>query len=102
MGQSNQDILGAANLAKLELTAAKTDEYAGQLTAVLRYVEELQSVMEAEQVKDENIGQITGLTNQLAADEIKNCEVPQDKLLANAPVQERGYVKVKSIFGRAT
>jgi len=102
MDQATCDILEAANLAKLELTDAQIKEYAGQLAKVLAYVKELQSITEVAQVRDEEIGQITGLTNQLASDEVKGCGISREKLLVNAPLVEDGYIKVKSIFGRAT
>ena len=48
------------------------------------------------------MGQVTGLTNQLAEDEIKDCSLSRDELLKNAPMTERGYIKVKSVLGRET
>lgn len=99
MSLNEKELQGVANLAKLELSNAESPQYSDQLAAVLGYVAELQKI-DVSQV--EAVGQITGLTNQLAKDEIKGCEIPRDKLLANAPAQEKGYIKVKSIFGRAT
>lgn len=99
MDFQESEIKLVANLAKLEFSPEETRRYTDQLTAVLGYVAELQQV-DVSQV--ETVGQITGLTNQLAEDVIKECEIPRDKLLANAPAQEKGYVKVKSVFGRAT
>ena len=99
MSLDEKEVQWVANLAKLELTNAESVQYADQLSAILGYVAELQSV-DISQV--EAVGQITGLTNQLAEDEIKESAIPQEQLLANAPAQENGYIKVKSIFGRAT
>ena len=99
MSLDKKEVQGVANLAKLELTEAESAQYADQLSEILGYVAELQSI-DISQV--EAVGQITGLTNQLAEDEIKESAIPQAKLLANAPATERGYIKVKSIFGRAT
>jgi len=99
MSLNQKEIQGVANLAKLELDQNEEAQYTDQLLAVLQYVAELQKV-DISQV--EAVGQITGLTNQLAKDEIKGCEIPRDELLANVPAQEKGYIKVKSIFGRAT
>jgi len=99
MSLDKKEVQGVANLAKLELTDAESAQYADQLSEILGYVAELQSV-DISQV--EAVGQITGLTDQLAKDEIKESAIPQAKLLANAPATERGYIKVKSIFGRAT
>jgi len=99
MGLNQKEIQGVANLAKLELTDAEEKQYTGQLAAILDYVAELQKV---DVSKVEPVGQITGLENQLAPDEVKGCNIPRQQLLVNAPATERGYIKVKSIFGRAT
>ena len=99
MGWEKEQIKWVAGLAKLGLSPAEETNYAGQLAAILGYVAELQQI---DITTVEDVGQITGLTNQLAKDGIKNCEIPREQLLANAPAQEKGYVKVKSIFGRAT
>ncbi|MFA5967041.1 MAG: Asp-tRNA(Asn)/Glu-tRNA(Gln) amidotransferase subunit GatC [Patescibacteria group bacterium] len=99
MSLDEKEVQWVANLAKLELTDAESVQYADQLSAILGYVAELQSV-DISQV--EAVGQITGLTNQLAQDEVREGSIPREKLLVNAPAQEKGYIKVKSIFGRAT
>ena len=99
MSLDKKEVQGVANLAKLELTETESKQYTDQLSAILGYVAELQSI-NISQV--EAVGQITGLTNQLAKDEIKESTISQEKLLANAPAQAKGYIKVKSIFGRAT
>jgi len=99
MSWDKKELQWVADLAKLELDPKEVKEYADQLSAILGYVAELQQV-DISQV--EPVGQITGLENQLALDEIKDCSIPRDRLLANAPATERGYIKVKSIFGRAT
>ncbi|OGB75288.1 hypothetical protein A2810_00355 [candidate division Kazan bacterium RIFCSPHIGHO2_01_FULL_49_10] len=88
-----------ALLARIELTEAEKQHYADQLSAILGYVDELKKL----NIKDvADVGQITGLTNQLAKDEIKGCELSRDELLKNAPMTERGYIKVKSVLGRET
>ena len=99
MDFQESEIKWMANLIKLELSKKEEQQYTDQLSAILGYVAELQQV---DVSKVEAVGQITGLTNQLAQDEVKNCAIPREKLLANAPAQEKGYIKVKSIFGRAT
>ena len=88
-----------ALLARIELTEAEKQHYADQLSAILGYVDELKKL----NIKDvADVGQLTGLTNQLAKDEIKGCELSRDELLKNAPMTERGYIKVKSVLGRET
>jgi len=88
-----------ARLARIELSETEKQRYADQLSAILDYVEELKQL----DIKDvPDVGQITGLTNQLAADEIRGCELSRDELLKNAPATEKGYIKVKSVLGRET
>jgi aspartyl-tRNA(Asn)/glutamyl-tRNA(Gln) amidotransferase subunit C len=99
MSFNQKEIQGVANLAKLELTNTESTKYTNQLSAILGYIVELQ-VADISQTKD--VGQITGLTNQLAPDVIRGCNISREKLLANAPAEKHGYIKVKSIFGRAT
>ena len=88
-----------ALLARIELTEAEKQHYADQLSAILGYVDELKK-LDIKNVAD--VGQITGLTNQLAEDEIKDCSLSRDELLKNAPMTEKGYIKVKSVLGRET
>lgn len=99
MGLEKEQIKWVAGLAKLGLSPTEESNYADQLSVILGYVAELQQI-DITSVKD--VGQITGLTNQLVRDEIKNCEISRDQLLVNAPATDKGYIKVKSIFGRAT
>ena len=88
-----------ARLARIELSEPEKDKYAEQLSAILGYVDELKKL----DIKDvPDVGQITGLTNQLAEDEIKGCELSREELLKNAPMTENGYIKVKSVLGRET
>lgn len=86
-----------ALLARIELSEPEKQKYAEQLSTILDYVEELRQ-LEIKDVPD--VGQITGLTNQLAEDEIKGCELSRDELLKNVPMTERRYIKVKSVFKR--
>jgi len=88
-----------ALLARIELTEAEKQHYGDQLSAILGYVDELKK-LDIKNVPD--VGQITGLTNQLAKDEIKGCELSREELFKNAPMTEKGYIKVKSVLGRET
>ncbi len=88
-----------ALLARIELTEAEKQKYAERLSAILGYVDELKKL----NIKDvADVGQITGLTNQLAKDEIKNCELSREELLKNAPETFQGYIKVKRVFKRVS
>jgi len=88
-----------AKLARLDLSDQEKDLYAKQLSDILGYVNELQK-LDISDVSD--IGQITGLENQLAKDEIVDCGISKEDLFKNAPAQQDGYIKVKSVLGRET
>ncbi|MBN2585463.1 Asp-tRNA(Asn)/Glu-tRNA(Gln) amidotransferase subunit GatC [Patescibacteria group bacterium] len=88
-----------AMLARIGLTEAEKQHYSDQLSAILEYVDELKKV----DIKDvPDVGQITGLENQSAKDTVKGCELSREELFKNAPMTERGYIKVKSVLGRET
>lgn len=88
-----------AKLARIELTQEEKDLYSKQLSDILGYINELQK-LDISNVAD--VGQITGLENQLAKDKIVNCGVSQADLFKNAPDVKDGYIKVKSVLGRET
>jgi len=96
---SKTEVKHIANLAKIELTEAEIAKYGAELSAILDYIDELKKLDIA---GVEEIGQITGLTNQLAEDKIEGCAISQKELLANAPAIENGQIKVKSVLGRET
>lgn len=99
MGLPQSEVEHIARLARIELTNAEKSKYAEQLSAILDYVGELKK-LDITDVAD--VGQITGLVNQLAKDKIAACGISRDELLKNAPATEKGYVKVKSVLGRET
>lgn len=99
MELQKEEVKHIADLARIELTAAEITQYTKELSAILAYVDELKK-LDVSAV--EEIGQITGLTNQLAEDKIENCAISQKELLANAPAVENGQIKVKSVLGRET
>ncbi len=88
-----------AKLARIELTQEEKDLYSKQLSDILGYVNELQK-LDISNVAD--VGQITGLENQLAKDKIIECGISQADLFKNAPDTKDGYIKVKSVLGRET
>lgn len=94
-----EDIEHIAKLARLDLSDKEIDTYSKQLSDVLGYINKLQEV-DISKVAD--VGQITGLENQLAKDELKDCGLSQKELFKNAPIIEKEYIKVKSVLGRET
>jgi aspartyl-tRNA(Asn)/glutamyl-tRNA(Gln) amidotransferase subunit C len=96
MGQLlRDDILKLAQLSRLALTDEETDEFASEISEILKYVEQLQEV-EIEGIVPTN--QVTGLTNVMRDDEeIDYGYNPQD-LLKNVPTVEDNQLKVKRMI----
>jgi len=99
MKMRKEDIEHIAKLARIDLSDKEIDLYGKQLSDVLGYINQLQKI-DISKVAD--VGQITGLENQLAKDNLSNCEFSQEELFKNAPIIEKGYIKVKSVLGRET
>lgn len=93
---TREDILKLAQLSRLGLTNAEVDEFAGELNAILGYVEQLSDV----DVKGlEPTSQVTGLTNVTRADTVKNYGYKPSDLLENVPNKEKDLIKVKRMIG---
>lgn len=90
-------MLDVAHLARIELDLAEEKKFADQLSAVLANFELLNKIDTA---GVEPTAQVTGLTNVLRDDEIKNPsgEKSRDELLANAAEVENGSIKVPGVF----
>lgn len=91
---SKEDVLHIAHLSKLKLTDAETEKFAGQLSSVLEYVEQLKEV-DTEGV--EMVSQVTGLKDVFVSDEISNTVAPES-LLENSPEKEGRSIKVPAVF----
>lgn len=93
---SRDDVLKLARLARLDLTDDEVEEYSRELTEILHYVEQLQSVDVA------GLGstnQVTGLTNVMRKDEVKNYGYDPQDLLKNVPEKEADQIKVRRMIG---
>lgn len=93
---SRDDILKLAVLARLDLTDEEVEEFASELTQILHYVEQLQSVDVAGL---EPTNQVTGLVNVTRPDEVKDYGYAPRDLLKNVPETEGDQIKVKRMIG---
>jgi aspartyl-tRNA(Asn)/glutamyl-tRNA(Gln) amidotransferase subunit C len=93
---TRDDVLKLARLARLELSEAEIEEFRGELSEILQYVEQLQSV-DVEGLQPTN--QVTGLTNVMREDEIKDYGYPTAELLKNVPQTQDEQIKVKRMLG---
>ncbi len=83
-----------AALARLRLTDEEKEKYSEQLSAILDYMEKLQTVDTAEV---EQTSQVTGLINVMREDEIIESGISEE-LLACAPEHGLGFVKIPKVF----
>ncbi|MEI8061624.1 MAG: Asp-tRNA(Asn)/Glu-tRNA(Gln) amidotransferase subunit GatC [Candidatus Berkelbacteria bacterium] len=92
-------VLNVAQLARIELSNAEEEKFAGQLSAVLENFELLNKV---NTTGVEPTAQVTGLTNVFRIDEITNPsgKESRDELLDNVPEVENGSIKVPGVFNQ--
>jgi aspartyl-tRNA(Asn)/glutamyl-tRNA(Gln) amidotransferase subunit C len=93
---TREDVLKLARLARLDLTDEEVEKYRTELSDILQYVEQLQSV----DVKGvEPTRQVTGLTNVTRADKTRDYGYKPEDLLKNVPAVKDGQIKVKRTLG---
>jgi aspartyl-tRNA(Asn)/glutamyl-tRNA(Gln) amidotransferase subunit C len=94
MSLTHAQVQHIANLARLELTGEELDRYRQQLSSILDYFEQLQTL------DTENIPPTTGVARDettLRADEpIHGLNL--DELLQNAPISDQRQFRVPPIF----
>lgn len=94
---TREDVLKLAQLARLNLTDEEVEEFSGELSEILRYVEQLQT-SHTDQLKPTY--QVTGLENVTRPDEVINYGYDAKQLLENVPETKNDeYIKVKRMIG---
>ncbi|MDQ3018552.1 MAG: Asp-tRNA(Asn)/Glu-tRNA(Gln) amidotransferase subunit GatC [bacterium] len=91
---SKEEVIKIATLARIELKEEEIEKFQKDLSAVLDYVNELQSV-DTEGL--EIVSSVTGLENVERRDEAVMIDY-QEQIMANAPERKDKYYKVKSIL----
>ncbi|HUP26287.1 MAG TPA: Asp-tRNA(Asn)/Glu-tRNA(Gln) amidotransferase subunit GatC [Candidatus Limnocylindrales bacterium] len=92
---SRDDVLKLARLARLDLTDEEVEQFAAEISSILGYVEQLQSV---DVTGVEPTYQVSGLANVMRPDVEIDYGVSPADLLKNAPATERGHIKVKRML----
>ncbi len=92
---SRADVLKLARLARLELSDQEVSQFQTEISGILEYVEQLQAV-DLEGV--EPTSQVTGLTNVMRTDVIKDYGANPEDLLKNAPAVENNQIKVRKVL----
>ena len=93
---TREDVLKLARLSRLELTEAEIEEFRGELSEILQYVEQLQGV-DVKGLKPTN--QVTGLTNVTRPDKVRDYGYAPAELLKNVPQVKDSQIKVKRMVG---
>lgn len=93
---TRDDVLKLARLARIELSDEEVTEFTAEFSAILGYVEKLQSVDTAGL---EPTSQVTGLTNVMRADVEQGYGYAPLDLLKNVPAVENNQIKVKRMIG---
>ena len=88
------EVRHVAELAKLRLTEAEIEQFAGQLSAILEYAERLQEV-DTSSVPPTPY--ILPLVNIMRAD-VAQPSLSNEAALANAPDSEDGFFRVRAVF----
>ena len=91
---SKSDLEHVATLARLKLSDPEKRKFVQQMAAILEYFEKLDAAKTAG-VKP--IDQINKMENVTTEDKIGR-KLDRKALLANAPEQEEGFIKVKAVF----
>jgi len=96
MKLTSQEVEKIANLARLGLSEAEKEKFAGQLSSILDYFEQLKEV---DTTNVEPVAQITGLESVLRNDQIEVCDKQVVKdLLDQAPELQDNLVKTRAVF----
>lgn len=90
------DVEHIAKLSKLELTEKEKDKFAGQLSSILEYVNQLNEV---KTVGVEETSQVTGLKNVFTEDQVIEDLLLPEQLSRNAPDFRNDSFVVPAVFG---
>jgi aspartyl-tRNA(Asn)/glutamyl-tRNA(Gln) amidotransferase subunit C len=91
---TTDEVRHVAELAKLRLSEAEIEQYAGQLSAILEYAERLQEV-DTSSVPPTPY--ILPLVNVMR-DDVTEPSLSNQEALANAPDSEDGFFRVRAVF----
>jgi len=91
---TKEEVQHVAELAKLQLSEAELEEYAGQLGQILTYAQQIQSVDTSAVAPTP---QVLPLTNVLAEDASRD-SLSNDQAVDNAPDADDGYFRVIAVF----
>ena len=91
---TKQEVDHVAKLARLELSDKEKDMFAGQLSNILTYVEQLN---ELDTKGVEPTSHVLDISNVMRED-VPEASLPQERALANAPDKAAGHYRVPKII----
>lgn len=89
-----EQVRKAAKLARLELSEAEVEEFTGQLSEILEYVEKMN---ELDTTDVEPLAHCLPITNVFREDSVKE-SLGTERALANAPQRDGEFFKVPKIL----
>ena len=95
MSISQKEVEHIAHLARIELTDMEKEKLSSELSAILSFIEQLNSVA------TDNVLPMSGgtlLENVVRLDDPEIAQIESISPLESVPDTEKGYVKVKAIF----
>lgn len=92
---TRDDVLKLARLARIDLTEAEVDEFSAEFSAILHYVEQLQTVDTTGLMPT---SQVSGLTNVMRTDAVHDYGYAVQQLQKNVPRVEAGQIKVNRMI----
>lgn len=95
MKLTKEEVLKLAKLSRLQLTDDEVEKYQEELSAILSYVQQLESV-DTEDLKPTY--QVTGLTSQddnATREDEETEQVAHEELMKNVPSSDGRHIKVK-------
>ena len=93
---SKNDVNRLANLAKLRLTDAELEQFSGEFSSILEYIEQLKDV-NTEGLKPTY--QVNRLSTVTRPDELVDYGADQKTLLQNVPKVREQQIEVKRVLG---
>lgn len=92
---SEDEVRRLARLSKIQLSEDEVKRFRVEFERILDYISMLKKV---DTSGVEPTSQVTGLKNVTRPDEVKSTGVTKEQLLALAPEQENGYIKVQRVL----
>lgn len=95
MKLTKDQVKHVAKLANLPLTSEEEEKYSEQLSKILDYIDQLNSV----DTKDvEPTFNVSGQSNVMSEDKVGDCTISSEDALSNTPKKQNGSFVTKGVF----